>query len=293
LIAVLAGIGAALAWSVSSLCSSRSSRRADPPAVVAGMMLVGLLICGPLAAAEGMPARLHGTAWLWLALAGGGNVAGLMVAYAALRRGQVSLVLPLVSTEGAIAALIAVFAGESLSSAAAAALLLATVGVCLASIRPSVGDGRAGAPVARGGTHGEHHFTVVALALCAALLFGGSLYGTARAAALLPSAWVVLAARAIGTVVLALPLMLSGRLRLPRAVLALVVASGLGEVLGFFSYNIGSAHSIAITAVLGSQFSTLGVIGSYLLFGERLGRIQLVGVCTVIVGVSLLSAATA
>ncbi len=250
------------------------------------MMLTGLLICGPLAAADGVPAGLHGRAWAWLALAGGGNVAGLMVAYAALRQGQTSLVLPLVSTEGAIAALIAVFAGESLSGAAAAALLLATVGVSLASIRPSVTDERSAA-------HGEKHFTVVALALCAALLFGASLYGTARAAAELPSAWVVLSARAVGGVVLALPLMLSGRLRLPRAAIPLVVTSGICEVIGFFAYNIGSGHSIAITAVLGSQFSTFGVIGSYLLFGERLGRIQLVGVCTVIAGVSLLSAATA
>ncbi len=250
------------------------------------MMLVGLLICGPLAAAEGVPAQLHGMAWAWLALAGGGNVAGLMLAYAALRQGQAALVLPLVSTEGAIAAVIAVFAGESLSSAAAAALLLATVGVCLASIRPS-------APEEPGAFHNEHHFKVVALALIAALLFGASLYGTARAAAELPSAWVVLSARAVGSVVLALPLMLSGKLRLPRRAVPLVVASGIAEVVGFFSYNLGSGHSIAITAVLGSQFSTLGVIGSYLLFGERLGRIQLAGVCTVIVGVSVLSIATA
>src|ERR1700761_6232291 len=99
-------------------------------------MLVGLVLCGPLAAAKGVPAALHGTAWVWLALAGGGNVAGLMLTYAALRPGQGAPVLPLVSTEGAIAALIAVFAGESLSSAAAAALLLATVGVCLALTRP-------------------------------------------------------------------------------------------------------------------------------------------------------------
>jgi len=250
------------------------------------MMLVGLVICAPLAAADGVPAGLHGTAWAWLALAGGGNVAGLMVAYVALRQGQVALVLPLVSTEGAIAAVIAVVAGESLSSAAAAALLLATVGVCLASIRPA-------APDEPGASHHENHFTVVALALCAALLFGASLYGTARAAAELPSAWVVLSARVIGSVVLALPLMLSGRLRLPRPAVPLVVASGVGEVVGFFSYNLGSQHSIAITAVLGSQFSTFGVIGSYVLFGERLGRIQLFGVCTVIVAVSLLSLATA
>ena len=249
-------------------------------------MLIGLLICGPLAAAHGVPVRLHGMAWVWLALSGGGNVAGLMLTYAAFRQGQVSLVLPLTSTEGAIAAVIAVFAGETLSSAAAAALLLATVGVCLASIRPTVPD-------EPGASHNDNHFKVVALALSAALLFGVSLYATARAAAELPSAWVVLSARVVGTVVLAVPMMLAGKLRLPRPAIPFVIASGICEVLGFFSYNAGSGHSIAITAVLASQFATLSVIGSYVLFGERLGRIQLVGVCTVIVGVSVLSVATA
>lgn len=286
MIAVLAGIGAALAWAVSSLSSTRSSRLADPRAVVAGVMLVGLVICGPIAAAKGVPARLHGIVWVWLALAGGGNVAGLILTYAALRRGQASLVLPLASTEGAIAALIAVFAGETLSSAAAAALLLSTVGVSLASLRPqSATDGSE--------AQHQHHFRVVAMALLAALLFGGSLYGTARAAAELPSVWVVLSARVVGSVVLAAPMMLSGRLTLPRAAIPLVVASGICEVVGFFAYNLGSGHGIAITAVLGSQFSTLSVIGSYILFKERLGRIQLIGVVTVIAGVSLLSVATA
>ena len=40
--------------------------------------------------------------------------AGLLLSYHALRIGQVGLVAPLVSTEGAIAAVIAMFAGESL-----------------------------------------------------------------------------------------------------------------------------------------------------------------------------------
>ncbi len=250
-------------------------------------MLVGLLICAPIAAVEGVPARLHGSAWLWLALSGGGNVAGLLITYAAFRLGQVSLVIPLVSTEGAIAAVIAVLAGESLGSAAAAALVLAAVGVCMASIVPKrrADDELEDAGVGR-------HLIVVSLALTAALVFGASLYATARAGAVLPSDWVVLSARVIGTVTL-VPLALARRLRLPRAALPFVVTSGICEVVGFFAYTLASRHGIAIAAVLSSQFSTLTVIGSYVLFGERLGRLQLIGVCTVIVGVSLISVATA
>jgi len=83
---------------------------------------------------------------------------------------------------------------------------------------------------------------------------------------------------------------LSGRLRLPARVVPLVIASGLCEVAGFFSYTLGSRHGIAIAAVLSSQFAVLALAVSYALFGERLGRIQLVGVACVIAGVAALSA---
>ena len=42
MLAILGGVGAAAAWAVSVLCSSRSSRLIDPMAVVAWVMLVGL-----------------------------------------------------------------------------------------------------------------------------------------------------------------------------------------------------------------------------------------------------------
>ena len=308
MIAVLGGLGAAVAWAGSSLCSSRSSRLTDPLSVVAGMMLIGLVICVPIMAAQGVPAGLHGTAWLWLALSGGGNIAGLLLTYAAFRTGQVALISPLTSTEGAVAALIAVAAGESLGAVAAGALALATLGVCLASIKPGqaavpagVQPGPAGSgPALPRSSAGEAdvpppagHARVVALALLAALVFGGSLYGTARAGALLPSDWVVPAPRVIGTAVLALPLIVTRRLRIPRLATPLVAASGVCEVAGFFSFTLGSRHGIAVASVLAAQFSTVSVIVAYLLFGERLGRLQLAGVVTVIVGVSLLSVATA
>ena len=103
------------AWAVSLLCSSRSSRLIDPIAVVAWVMLVGLVVTVPLAAVAGVPPSLHGTALVWLIVSGAGNVGGLVINYYALRIGQVSLVAPIVSTEGAIAALISVIAGASLA----------------------------------------------------------------------------------------------------------------------------------------------------------------------------------
>ena len=45
-------------------------------------------------------------------ISGAANVVGLLFAYSAFRRGQVAVVAPILSTEGAMAAVIAVVFGE-------------------------------------------------------------------------------------------------------------------------------------------------------------------------------------
>jgi drug/metabolite transporter (DMT)-like permease len=279
-LAILGGVGAALAWAVSTLCSSRSSRLIEPMAVVAWVMLVGLIVTAPLAAATSVPARLHGSALVWLILAGAGNVVGLIINYYALRIGQVSLVAPIVSTEGAIAAVISVIAGASLALSVAATLLVIVVGVGFASV-PAPDAALEDA---------ARHPRVVLLALVSTLSFGTSLYATGRAGAALPVSWVVLAARLIGVVALALPLALAGRLRMTRQAVPFVVASGLAEVAGFYSFTLGSRHGLAIAAVLASQFAVVALAASYVLFSERLSRVQFAGVACVVVGVAALSA---
>jgi drug/metabolite transporter (DMT)-like permease len=280
MIAVLGGLGAACAWAISTLCSSRSSRLIDPPSVVAWIMLVGLLITAPLAAADGVPAALHGSAITWLVISGAGNVVGLVISYAAMRIGQVAIVAPIVSTEGAIAATIAVVAGETLAPGVGITLAVIALGVSLSAV-PAEGMSE---------EHRERHPRAVGLAVLAACSFGASLYATARAGTQLPSSWVVLAARVIGVAALAIPLALTGRLHLTRRAAPLVVASGVCEVLGFFSFTAGARHGIAVAAVLSSQFAALAAVGAYFLFAERLSRIQLIGVVTVIAGVAILSA---
>lgn len=280
MIAILCGLGAALAWTVGTMCSSLSTREIGAAPVVAWVMVVGLVICVPLAAASGMPRGLAGEPGLWLALSAVGNVCGLLSVYSALRVGQVALIAPLISTEGAIAAVIAIAAGESVAPAATGAITLIALGVALSclptdSIATTPDPGRGRAPL---------------LALIGASFFGVSLYATARAGGDLPWPWVVLAGRLVGTFAVAVPLACQGHLPLNRGVIPLVVASGVCEVLGFFAFISGSRHAIAVTAVVASQFASFTVIAGYVLFRERLARVQLTGVAIVVVGVTLLSA---
>lgn len=280
MIAILGGLGAAAAWALSTLCSSRSSRLIEPVSVVAWMMLVGLVITVPAAALSGVPARLGPGSGAWLAAAGVGNVVGLVLTYRALRIGQVALVAPLVSTEGAVAAVIALVAGEPLAAGVAFTLAVIVAGVWMAS---APDRNRTADPA-------SHPTAAIVLAIAAALSFGASLYTTARAGAELPVSWVVLSARAIGVVALALPLALTGRLELTRPAVPLVVASGLCEVLGFYAYTTGSRHDIAVASVLASQVGGLAALGGYFAFGERLTRKRTLGVCTMLAGVAVLSA---
>ena len=73
---------------------------------------------------------------------------------------------------------------------------------------------------------------------------------------------------------------------LTRAALPFVVASGLCEVGGFACYALGSRHGIAVAAVLASQFAAVAAVAAYLLFHERLTRLQLAGVIAILAGVA-------
>jgi drug/metabolite transporter (DMT)-like permease len=69
-----------------------------------------------------------------------------------------------------------------------------------------------------------------------------------------------------------------------------VITAGLCEVGGFASYAVGARHGIAISAVLASQFAALAALAAYLLFRERITRLQLAGVVTIALGVAVLTA---
>jgi drug/metabolite transporter (DMT)-like permease len=259
------------------LTASRATRLIGPQSVLAWVMLVGFVIAAPLTAAHGVPSGLGSRELGWLAVAGIGNVGGLLLAYTALRVGKVSIVAPITSTEGAIAALLAIAAGESIGIGSGVMLGVIACGVMLASIVPGAGpDG--------------HPLRASLLAAGAALCFGAGLYATGRVSEALPLVWSLIPPRVVGVVAVALPLIATRRLQITRAALPLVVGSGLAELGGFTAYAIGARHGIAVAAVLSSQFAALAALAAFLLFRERLTRTQLVGVATIAVGVAVLSA---
>jgi drug/metabolite transporter (DMT)-like permease len=192
-------------------------------------------------------------------------------------------VAPVIATQGAVAAVIAVVAGEGIGAAAAVTLAVIAVGVVLAGLAREPGDEAPG---------GEARSAPRAMpyALAAAFAIGWSLYATARASIELPVVWALLPSRVIGVAVVTVPLVLRSGLRMTREALPLVLVAGVCEVLGFALFAFGARHGIAVSAVLASQFAAIAAVAAYFLFGERLARIQLAGVVLIAAGVGVLSA---
>jgi drug/metabolite transporter (DMT)-like permease len=278
--AIASGLLAALVWAVGNLAASRASRAMAPQSLLAGISLVGLAVCVPLLVAEGTPHDVSGGALSWLALAGASNIAGLSLLYVAYRAGDVALVAPITSTEGAVAAVIAIAAGERLHAIVVVLLALIVLGV----VRTA--DGSTG-QIAHAG---RFNWGVVTLACLGAICFGISLYATGRASAHEQFGWVAAAPRIVGVVCVTLPLLLRGRIRVTRAGAPALLLAACAEVGGFGLYSYASHRSVAIAAVLGSLFSAFAVLGAAILFGERLRRGQWLGVATTVIGVAVLSA---
>jgi drug/metabolite transporter (DMT)-like permease len=276
-ISIVFGLGTAIFFASSSLMSSRAVKVIGSASSVAWVMLIGLALTLPFTFAAGIPDEVAPNAG-WLLTAGAGNVAGILVAGLAFRVGKVGVIAPILATEGAIAAVIAAVLGESVAPIVAFILLVIVGGIVLSATAPDP------EPLEH-----ERPLAAVALATGAALLFGVSLYAAGRLSGELPIAWVLLPARLVGTLALFVPLLLLRRLRITRGTLPLVVAMGFTEVLGFVCYAIGAQYQVGVTSVLASQFAPIAAVMAYVLFKERLGRLQIVGVVILVLAVTALA----
>jgi len=276
-ISIVFGLGTAIFFASSSLMSSRAVKVIGSASSVAWVMLIGLALTLPFTFAAGIPDEVAPNTG-WLLTAGAGNVAGILVAGLAFRVGKVGVIAPILATEGAIAAVIAAVLGESVAPIVAFILLVIVGGIVLSATAPDP------EPLEH-----ERPLAAVALATGAALLFGVSLYAAGRLSGELPIAWVLLPARLVGTLALFVPLLLLRRLRITRGTLPLVVAMGFTEVLGFVCYAIGAQYQVGVTSVLASQFAPIAAVMAYVLFKERLGRLQIVGVVILVLAVTALA----
>lgn len=256
MIGVVGGILAAVLWGTSGVAAAGSSRLVGAEAALAWVYITGLLVALPVAAATGLP-DFDGRGLVWTAVTAPAAVTALYLTYAALRRGPVALVMPITASQGGVAALIAVALGEHLETLAAFGLAIVMVGTYAAMRRPShAGDA-------------SHPSAAVVLAALSAAVSGLALYGGARAGASLGAPWLLAALRTAGVLGVTLPVAAAGSLRRPGRATGLVVFSGVADTGAF----------AAVSALI-------GVVA----MGERLTRVQLGGIVSILGGVALVTA---
>jgi drug/metabolite transporter (DMT)-like permease len=286
MIAILGGLGAALSWAIATLVSSRSSRMIGPMSVLGWVMVVGLVVAIVPALLAG-PVDLGTPELAGLVVVGLSHNFGLLLAYKALSIGRVSIVAPIVATEGALAAVLSVVFGEPLTGAMAFLLGAISVGVVLAAVERSADPATPSAAAPEATRRAALFAVAAALTFSVGLLVAGRLGQEG-----MPPAWVMLASRTIGVLIIALPLVLTRRFRLTRAAAPLVAVAGVLEVFGGAIYVVAASApgGVAVAAVLSSQFAAIAAVVAFFLFRERLQRIQVIGVAIIAIGITVLAA---
>jgi drug/metabolite transporter (DMT)-like permease len=138
---------------------------------------------------------------------------------------------------------------------------------------------------------GDARLTSALLASGSCVAIGVALYALSQSSAELGTAWTLVVLKGVGIVLLATVLFVRGMPSVPREAFHLIVPAGIADNIGFASFLAGTAAgSIAIPAVLGSQFSIVAALIGIVLFEERLARVQALGLAVIIIGVAILAA---
>lgn len=279
MLAIALGLGSALCWGMADFGGGVQSRRLPVLTVLLVSQLVGLAGIVALLALSGRP--MPPVSSLWPATIGGaGGLLALGAFYRALSLGVMSIVAPISATGAAVPVAVGLATGENPAPLQLAGIAAAAVGVILAS-REARQEDQARAHARRAS---------VALALVAALGFGGFFVGMDRAADA-DVLWALLAARAADVVLLdAYVLIVRPRLDLSRRALApLAVVGGL-DLSANALYAWGSTEGLlSVVSVLASLYPVTTVLLARLVLGERIRRIQQAGVLAALGGVVLMA----
>jgi drug/metabolite transporter (DMT)-like permease len=247
--------------------------------VVLGVEAAGLVIAGALVLATDRPVPGAHEA-IWALASGLAGVIGLGAFYRALAVGTMSIVAPVSSTGVALPVLVGLVGGDRISALQGLGLACAVAGVVLAG-REAGEDAESSAAARQG----------LLLALAAAAGFGTYFVGAAEAAegGVL---WTVLLARLAAVPLLAL---LAAVRRVPlvpaRADAAKLAAIGALDLTATGLYALATTKGeLAIVAVLGALYPVTTVLLARGVLGERLSRVQDLGVATALAGVALIVA---
>lgn len=268
---------ASLLWGGADFLGGKASRRLAAYTVIGVSQAFSLLMLVPVAVATGEldAARSY---LGWGAAAGLVGLVALGAFYTGLADGTMGVVAPIAATGVALPVVVGLAAGDSPSSGQLLGLAAAVLGVLLSS-GPELRS--AGRPARRS----------MLLAGVAAVGFGSVIVLVAHGS----RTSVVMTLLTMRTVTVGVLLALAGvRLRRPavaRTDLPVLAAIGAGDVAANACYAVASQTGLlSIVAVLASLYPAVTAVLAHQLLGERLSRMQTVGIVGALGGVALIAA---
>jgi drug/metabolite transporter (DMT)-like permease len=262
-------LASSLVWGTSDFFAGLASRRRPAVAVVGWTQGLALLVISVLVAVRWD--TVTWTGWPpWAVAAGLTGMGGLVCFYSALSSGTMGVVAPIAALGVVVPVILGVATGEAPSPWAWVGMLVAIIGVTLAS-GPELSGDVSPRPVV--------------LAACAAVGFGLALFCLDRGAreSTLLTLWGMRVTSVTILVVVALVFRTAGGVTARETPALLAIGCGDLVANALFAYA-SSRGQVSIAAVLGSLYPVVTVIWARFLLDERLRRVQQVGVALAVAG---------
>jgi drug/metabolite transporter (DMT)-like permease len=276
--AILLSLAAACSWGVADFAGGLASRRLPALLVLLGQQALGVVLVGAVVLATGAALPDGETVALSLG-AGLAGVVALGSFYRALAVGTMSIVAPVSAAGATLPVVWGLLSGERPSALQVVGLAVTVAGIVLASREAG---GAADPAAAR---------TSVLLALLAAAGFG-TFFVLSDPAAEVSVPWLLLLARSIAVPVLLVAVALSRGFVRPDArgagAIALVGVLDLGATALFAIAQ--TQGLLSIVPVIASLYPVTTVLLARGVLGERLQRVQAVGVVLAFAGVAFVAA---
>lgn len=276
--AIALALGSSLSWGVSDFVAGLQARKVPLLRVLLISQGLGLscVIVILVVRGTGPPAFAH----VWPAIAAGlAGTAALAAFYRALAVGSMSIVAPISATGVVVPVAVGIAGGDRPAAIQLAGIVAASVGVVLASRERS------------GETDRRMSRATVGLSLIAAIGFGSFFVGL-RSAARADVLWALFASRGAGVTALIVAMLIVRPPRLPDrgALLPLAVVAAL-DLGANGLYAIATRHGLlSEVAVASSLYPLATVVLARLVLGERVRRVQELGIAAAVVGIAMIAA---
>lgn len=291
---ILLGLATALCWGSADLFARFATRKIGTVRTMLYMQLTGLvLLTLAMRALGGWGHLTDGSGWrpwAWGILAGMLNTSATLALYRSFEIGKMSVVAPVSASYPALTMLLAALAGERLTAMRFVGIGLIIVGVILVARGEKMPDG---ANPLDEKARVEKRNLGAGWALLSGAGFGVMFWVLGiRVVPLLgsaPSVWVIRLTSVLATTVVVL--ILRQPVALPGAgANRWILGVGILDTTAYVLNNYGMQHEqVSVMSVLASLYGAVTVALAAIFLGERVSRMQWVGIVSIFAGIFLIS----